>query len=186
VCGLTAHSSGSGLRPCDAPGRSAARARGGAAHARSGTARVLDGGDFTDAGGSATRSEWQWLWSSPGRRGRGAALIRPATRRSVARLGGDLHRNGEGEAADNRSTRRREGGEHGGQSREKTVAQRAHPGGGGEARPGGDGGVARSDTCCRKRKGGGGFRHGLSGRRVRLGEGGVGQRLRASDTGCSV
>jgi hypothetical protein len=63
-----------------------------------------------------------------------------------------------GEAASNRSTRRREGGEHGGQSGEKMVARHAHSGRGGEARPGGDGGMARSDTHGRERKGDGGFR----------------------------
>jgi hypothetical protein len=46
LCSLVAHSGGSGPIP-----------RGGAAH-------VLRGGDFTDAGGLATRSEWQRLQRS--------------------------------------------------------------------------------------------------------------------------
>jgi hypothetical protein len=102
-----------------------------------------------------------------GQRGRGTVVRRPATRRSAAWLSGDLHGNGEGEATDKRSTQRREGGEHGGQSREKTAVWCAHSGGGGEARPGGDGCVVHSDSRGQKRKGGGGFGHGLSGLRVR-------------------
>jgi hypothetical protein len=61
------------------------------------------------------------------------------------------------EVAGNQNTRRQKGGEHGGQSREKTAAWCAHPGRGGEARPSGDGGVAHLDMHGRKRKGGGGF-----------------------------
>jgi hypothetical protein len=65
--------------------------------------------------------------SSPGRRGRGAAVRRQATRHSAARLSGDLHGNEEGEAVDNQSTWRREGGDHDGQSGEKTVVRHTLP-----------------------------------------------------------
>jgi hypothetical protein len=157
LCGLAAHCGGSGPRP-------------------RGAAHVLGGGNFTDAGGPATRLEWQRLRrsaggaaSSPGRRVRRETVRWPVTWRSAARLGEDLHGNGEGEAAGNRSTRRQDGGEHGGQSGEKMMAWCAHLSGGGEARPSGDGGVARSDTRGRKQEGDGGFGHRLSGRRVRRG-----------------
>jgi hypothetical protein len=95
-------------------------------------ARMLGSGDFTDSGGPAKHSEWRRLRrstddavSSPGQRGSGAAIRRPVTRRSAARLDGDLHRNGEGEAAGNRSTWRWEGGDHGGQSGENGSVARS-------------------------------------------------------------
>jgi hypothetical protein len=78
LCGLAAHSGGSGPRP------------------RSGAARLLGGGDFTDTGGPATRSDWRRVWrsangtvSSPGQRGRGMAVRRQTTRRSMAQLSGE-------------------------------------------------------------------------------------------------
>jgi hypothetical protein len=93
---------------------------------------VLGGGDFTDVGGPATRSEWWRLRRSaggvvrsPGQRGRGVAVRRLVTQRSAARLSRDLHRNREGEAAGNRSTWQREGGEHGSQSGENGGATRS-------------------------------------------------------------
>jgi hypothetical protein len=83
LCGLVAHRGGSGLRPC------------GATH-------VLGGGDFTDTGGPATRSEWRRLQrstggaaSSPGQRSRGATVRRPAMRHSTAWLSGDSRRCGD-------------------------------------------------------------------------------------------
>jgi hypothetical protein len=76
LCSLAAHSDGSGPRP------------------RSGAARLLGGGDFTDTGGPATCSDWRRLRrsangtvSSPGQRGRGTAVRRPTTWRSTAQLG---------------------------------------------------------------------------------------------------
>jgi hypothetical protein len=78
-CCLAAHSGGNGPRPRGAPRR----------NARDSAGRVLGSGDFTDAGGPATRSEWRRFQRSTGGAvnspGRGVEARRLDGRRCGAR-----------------------------------------------------------------------------------------------------